>query len=69
MVAARAALTVSRHSRPAASASWAVAKAAFQATTLCSIRWLATMTGAATGPGLPAADAERIFVGNAGLNM
>src|ERR1039457_312086 len=69
MLTVRAALTVGRHSRATARASWMVANTAFQAAGLCSISRLAASTRLATGPGLPAAEPEIILVANARLNM
>ena len=69
MLPARPALTVGRHSSATARANWMVANAAFHATRLCSISRLAYKTGPLTGSGLPVAEADRILVGNARLNM
>src|ERR1700724_147061 len=52
---ARAGLTVGRHSRATAMASWVRANAVFQAAGLCVIRRSAHRAGRATTAGLPEA--------------
>src|SRR6266536_3781481 len=69
MDTARAALTVGRHSRPTAIASWMRANAVFQAGTLCVIRWLAHRAGLAMTAGLPMLAGSSTWLTKDLLNM
>src|SRR5579875_2448903 len=65
---ASAALTVGRHSRPTAMASWMVAKAAFHGGTSPAIRWPRCRGRPETSDGLPDWAGARIWVTNPLLN-